>query len=366
MISPFLSLYTLRIGGDEFIVGLVYAVFTLSTLASRIPLARFSTIFGGGVMMVLGHAASAIGVLLYSLSQSPYHLFLGSAVRGLGFSLYHPSALSMTVGEDAVESRRFTGIILTAPPMGMMLGPTFGALMLEKLGFAGLFYAAALVSFLGIAPTWVMAGRGETAKVATDGSPVKKTEQRGGVLNKVVLSVMLVRLGLSYSAATIIVFLPVLLKREMSLGSFEIGALFSVAAFVNMLARPLSGYLSSKMGEAKPIYLAITLMSLAATMLPTSIPPLIWAGIISYGLSMGLFIPSSVLLISRTVPPELRTLSLAYVTAMIDLGSALGSFGSGAIASLMGINAAFASALLIIISTSLVSATLCRKRSPEL
>ena len=364
MISPFLSLYTLHLGGDEFIVGMVYAVFTLSTLSSRIPLARFSHVIGEGAMLELGHITSAVGIILYSLAQSPYYLFLGSAVRGLGFSLYHPSALSMTVDENAVESRRMTGIILTAPPMGMMLGPAFGALMLEKLGFSGLFYVASLVSILGIIPAYLMARNKELIGLVADNNAVRESRRFDRVLNNVVLSVMFVRLSLSYATATIVAFLPVLLEREMGFGKLEIGALFSLAAFANMLARPLSGYLSSKIGEARTIYLGMGFMFAAVMLLLTSIQTVIWVGIIFYGSAMGLFIPSSVLLISRTVPIELRTLSLAYVTTMIDVGSSLGSFGSGAISSAAGISTAFATALLVIVVTTIVSATLYRRQSP--
>ena len=93
----------------------------------------------------------------------------------------------------------------------------------------------------------------------------------------------------------------------------QIGFLFSLAALANTLSRPLSGLLSSKIGEAKTIYVGLTLMALALIALASPLPTAMIMGVMLYGSSMGLFIPSSVILVSRVVPTELRTVSMAYL-----------------------------------------------------
>jgi len=344
MTQPFIGLYALKLGAEPMLVGVIYAAHTFTALVSRMPFAWLSAKVGRERMIMSGLLMSSVGMVTYALSTSPLHMVLGSMLRGIGFSSFHPSALSLSVdsGEEGVNRTKSVSYVLTAPPLGMTIGPALGAAFFAVGGYQVIFLAGAAIAALG-----------STRLLHVYERPSADVQEAGRfreVFSKNMLLIMFSRLVISYAMGAAIAFLPVLASRGLNLHEVEISLLFTLWGMFNFLGRPVSGYLAGRLGESRVIMLSIILLSSGSLLFSFIHPALLWIGMAFSGLGLGLFLPSSVVFVANIVPAGVRTMGLALLTTMMDVGTTLGSFGSGLISSSFGFQEVFGVAAAISIS----------------
>ncbi len=341
MVSPYLSIYAQMLGADLIMVGVIYAVATFTTLVSRIPAARLAGRVGEEVMIGSGLVLTATGMITYALATSPLVLILGSFLRGLGFGIFHPSALTLSVEteEGEVSQPKTVGYVLTAPPIGMTIGPLVGVALISAGSYKLLFITGAVVSLLGALQMLTRKKSNNTTQ-----SPQKP------ILSRRMAYIMFGRFVLSFSAGAFLAFLPLLAVEHMKFSEWEVGLLFMLTGAANVAGRPLSGHMIGKMGAARVAVLSLAMMSVSGALLSIANPALAWVAAALYGLAQGLFIPSSVFYVANIVPAEQRTMGLAYMTSMVDVGSTAGSFGSGIVSDTFGLSSVFMVASLVSVS----------------
>ncbi len=324
MTGPLIGLYAYRLGASPGEIGVIYGIAALTTFLTRLPLASLQSRLGSKFLIRAGVITNSTSLLLYALSPSIPFMFVASGLRGIGFASFHPPALSEAVRLSGNNQR--LGWVMTAPPLGMTLGPLLSSTLLAflrvrlepSLAYSATFMAGAALS--GIAFFAPSGGEDPQGRRPLGMSELSKLMSRDMML------LISSRFLLSYVVGAITAMLPIYLVERSIMSEPEVPLLFAWASIFNVLGRPLSSLLKSPTRGmmASSILITATGILFLAPALPT-----IFSAMALYGLSLGLFIPSSLLAVQSLTEGASLTMGIAVLTLSIDLGSSVGSFGAG-------------------------------------
>jgi len=349
MITPYLGLYVLSLGATTLLVGAAYATNSVVSFLGRLPASSLADRYGNRLFIILGFASNLIGMALYALVPDANVVLLARALQGVALALFHPSVLSYLVRLGIAE-RKSTEVVSytsTGAALGQSLGPALGAALLVTGSFFNVFVSSLAICALGTALALgsVKDERPHSSGMNQNASLLVRSK---AMLNRQFSLTLYSRAAVSYVSGMVTVIIPLLATQELKFSQSGVGLLFTIAAVFNLVARPFSGKLSSRIKEDRVLEMGIILSALAATLYLASFSPIVlWIAMMVYGLGLGIFIPSSILNVDRTVSSESLTLGMGVMTMMIDLGMATGSAISILLLSSQGYNGAFVIAALV-------------------
>lgn len=118
----------------------VSMAFQLVTLGLVLPAGRFGDLFGKRRMFAAGMFISTVGMLLAGLAPGILELILARVVQGVGGALTNAlSAAIVTAAFPRSERGKALGVLMSFAGAGMMLGPSLGGLILDTLGWRWIF-----------------------------------------------------------------------------------------------------------------------------------------------------------------------------------------------------------------------------------
>ncbi len=340
MMAPLIGLYTaVVLGAGPFAVGLVYGALTLTSFVFRVPSAWMSSRLGFRNTMAIGLVSNTSGSIVYGMASTVEHMILGSLLRGVGLAFFFPTALSVIYEKGGGEEGNAKGLgyMLTAPVVGMMLGPLVGAGVLSMAGYQAVFFSAAAISSAGMLS---ILSTGDHAEGVIGGRVT------ASISDKRFLSLLASRFFISYIVGTVSAFLPLMAKIILNYDEPVILLLFSAGALANLSSRVFMGVAAEKLGVHNYILIGSVTLSAAAFLFSLLNNTSTWAGILLYGAGMGVFILGSVYMTGHILPQESRAMGFSLLTLMTDFGNFAGNFISGIVLSFGGFVEVFAVAAL--------------------
>lgn len=341
MTSPIIGIYaTLRLNADPVTVGAVYGAQTVTAFLFRLPSVWLSRKIGLANTMLAGLIAVSVGGIVYTVAASPIHLILGGLVRGLGSGAYFPAVLTYVYSEAGNGGRRTVGLgyMLSAPPLGMILGPALGAAIFSLAGYTASFASAAAIPLAASAVLY---------RYGPANEDLKPSFNLGDVAQRRFAYLLGSRLIVNYVSGTIAAFLPLLAHTSMGLSEQTVFLLFSLAAVFNLSARFMAGPLSARINEDRMLTAGSLLVAASALFMVWPSEIMVWTGMAVYGVGIGYFVISSVAMSGQLLQPAARPLGFALMTSMIDLGNGLGNLVSGLLLSRYGFTTVFATATIL-------------------
>jgi len=319
MLAPILPLYIIQLGGSPFIVGLVLACFAVTSVLVRPLVGHWADRWSEAGVMIAGLLFQGASIVL-CLFPWVGTTMLANGLRGIGWGGLNTGGYSL-LAHIAPESRRgeASGLYSGVQSASSILFPAF-ALWLLHASFGG-FAAAFLVTTVF---SWIAAALG--AVIPRDVT----VRDRAGHYSALVAdwwraifhfieidillpSVMLLWLNLSLPSIT---NFSVLYASE--LGITEFGIFFIIVGTTSLLARPLLGRLSDRIGRDLSIATGFGLQILGLLLMTTASN---LAGMIACGVlyMLGNAIGSSTALalaLERADPlrrgKQMATFSIAY------------------------------------------------------
>lgn len=98
LIGPIYPIFvTNRLDGSLSDVGLLYAIFYLSSAFSKIITGKLSDVYGRHKVFLSGALLGAIATFGYTLASKITHLFILELLNGIAFALERPALLALTV-----------------------------------------------------------------------------------------------------------------------------------------------------------------------------------------------------------------------------------------------------------------------------
>ncbi len=148
-LDPILSPYAKSLGFSTFQISLFFAVFSLVMILMSPLIGRISDGIGRKRVILAGLLASAIALVLYTLSSS-WIVFIGARVLdAMGFMSVGLIAISKL--EDGIDDRQrgaFTGFSESINSVGAILGPLLGGFIADYYTVKMPFFTAAFITLL--------------------------------------------------------------------------------------------------------------------------------------------------------------------------------------------------------------------------
>ena len=349
--SPVLPRFAQDLGATPELIGVIVAASTVTGVVIKLPAGALSDVLGRKRMMLLGCVFFAAPPFLYPFVHSPGALLELRFLHGLATAIFSPVASAFVADLSQRGRGEKLGWFAASGDLGSTLGPLIGGLLL--------FYTASypttylVVGVLGFLPLLIVLRLPEEAPRAIGSaqfwSGIAEVLRSRSVL---VASTLEAALYVGYGA--FLGFFPTY-GREIGLNDAEIALVMGAQLGTTMLAKPLSGRLSDRLGR-KPMILAGLLLSAATLPLIPRFASLWFLFPVSalFGLGVAVVTPSTTALVADLVRAGRMGSAMGVFGTIWDSGEAAGPILAGVlIASLsyppaFGLIAAFMAAVALL------------------
>jgi MFS family permease len=340
-----LPVYIIEIGGTESEVGLIIFAFSTTAVTLRLLVGRAADERGKRFLMIAGALALSVCSGLYAAARSVLSLLALRVVHGVGWATYGTAANAL-VADIAPPERRgeAMGYYGMFSNLSMAIGPALGVFLMKRIGFGGLFLAAAavaLVAFLLGLPIR------EPPRV----SPPAARAQ-GAWIERAALfpSAVLTLAAMSYGA--IVSFLSIYAQKK---GMENPGAFFTVYAVTLLAARGVTGRLSDRLGRAAVIAPGLLLAGVGIGLLAFANSTAAFLVIaVLYGLAFAAMQPALMALVVDRAAPGRRGAAMGMFATAMDLGIGGGSLVWGFVAQQRGYEFMYLAAGAVTLATLVV------------
>lgn len=337
ILQPTLPLYITQLGGTPFIVGLVIAAFGMTSVIARPFIGAWVDRWHGGGVMVSGLCFLAASVLLCFIPWVGATI-LANGMRGIGWAGLNTGGYTMLATNAPVARRgEASGYYGAAQVSGTIFFPAV-ALWIIAAPFGGfqVAFAACLALALAAAAIGALIPRGSLQPVHSIESSEQISWWREIVnvfdRNIVLAAALLFCLQLSLPCLTSFV---VLYAREKAVEHFA--WFYVVSGGTSLLARPLLGRLSDRIGCGRSLLVAFILEISGLLLLPTvSSLPGIMAGGVVYMMGAAIGGSRILALAMEQAPGERRGRAMASFSMAFPLSNGTGAFLNGLVVDLAG------------------------------
>ena len=331
MLAPVLPLYVTQLGGSPLVVGLVLACFAASSVAIRPLVGHWADRWSEAGVMVSGLLFQGVSIFLCFIPVVEGAM-LANGLRGVGWAGLNTGGYTL-LARSAPESRRgeASGLYSGVQGASAILFPAFALWLLHAAfgGFAVVFIATTIFSWVGAALGGIMARH------------VPRVEYRGGVpelsgswwreifhfIERDILLPSLVLFWLNLSLPAITNF-SVLYAGELRVVNF--GLFFIVVGVTSLLARPLLGRLSDRIGRdlSTAAGFGLQLLGLLLMTAVAGLGGMIFCGVL-YMLGNAIGSSTALALAVERADPQRRGKQMATFSVAYPLSYGVGSLLTG-------------------------------------
>ena len=343
--QPVFSLYVTGLGASVVQVGSLYSVMSFIPLVVRIPMSVVAERLGRVRMLVLGLVIKATSLVLYANARSFTQVLVITVYMCLANGSFNQTAMS-TVSDAAPADRQgdAMGRYLTFLGFGMMVGPALCSLLVNVMSYPQLFYLSALFPVAGILLLLFLApevGRRESR--AGDAPEVGAVESLRMIFrNRNVMLLSYCRASFSTAQAIFIALFSIYAVQELGMSESTVALLFTVRGLSNTLSRFPAGRISDSIGRRTPMLVAYGLLVVSFAMIALlDGVVMMGAALALYGLCWGTRAVSEWAFLTDLVEPEIKTMSISYLSSVFGFGSTIGSLAAGFLSTILPFSTVF-------------------------
>jgi MFS transporter, DHA1 family, multidrug resistance protein len=352
MTSPIVSLYGQSFGVSTTLVGIYITSFALGRILVTIPTGRAADRWGRRRLLILGPFIIALALLGQALSSTFVLLTAFRLLQGVGSAVTMSAALLIVADRSPPAERgRNTSLFHFSLLLGLTIAPFFGGLLAQTYGLRAPFYASAALAVLvgpylwwNLPETW-QAPPAQPAPAVEPGQTVAaprrppQSAARELLSNTNFLLVALVGfiifVGRAGARDTI---MPLRGHAVLGLEASDLGLIFTAMAGLNLLAVPLAGLITDRLGRKHAIVLGLAVNGLALIFVGAASSLVwFWVGTLLMGFGKGFAEPSSVVYMTDISPANKLGASYGLYLTLRDLGLLVGPALLGRIADTAGL-----------------------------
>jgi MFS family permease len=367
--NPVLKPFASSLDTPADLLGLVASASTIPGILISLPAASLSDIVGRRKVLLFAAFVFASAPFLYLGVTEWWMLALVRFYHGFATAIFIPVAEASIAELYPAKCGERISLFNSATAVGRAMAPFLGGYILFATGqnFFTLYTAVGIAGVTAfITALFFLAEKKKLQPTQTiEPKPVRKMFSNWMELakNRGILGVSFVQATQYYVFGSVEFFIVGYLQDVVGLDLLSIGIITGSQIVALIIARPLIGRASDKIGRTKPILAGITASCLIVAAIPfTASFPVMLVLIIVYGVSFAAVLSSTSPLISELAPAGLVGASMGFLSTTMDIGQTLGPIISGVIfAATLQYFGLFTSLSLMLAASSIVF-VLTRKR----
>ena len=337
MLTPTFPLYVTHLGGSPFVVGLVLASFAVTSVLLRPLIGYWADHWNEAGVLVSGLLFQGASILL-CLIPVVEATMLANGLRGIAWAGLNTGGYSL-LALTAPRARRgeASGYYSGVQSSATILFPAVALWLIDAPlgGFGAVFVVAAALAVIGAGAGLVLARYAPHAAHAPQpDSPGSWRVEIFSFLERDVLlpSALLFCLNFSVPAATSFL---VLYAREIGIGN--LGWYFVVSGATSLLARPVLGRASDRIGRGRSLAAAFALQVVALSLLVTAsgLTGLLISGVL-YMLGAAIGGSTILALAVERANPQRRGRAMATFSVAFPLSAGVGALLTGGAVEIAG------------------------------
>lgn len=360
--NPVLKPFATSLGTPDELLGIVASASTIPGILVSLPAASLSDIFGRRKLLLLAAFVFASAPFLYLAVSSWWMLALVRFYHGFATAIFMPVAEASIAELYPTKRGERISFFNSATAVGRAIAPFLGGyiLFMTDESFFSLYVSVGIAGFTALVIALLFLAEKRTQTLNQTRMERSPRAMFSGwldlVKNKAVLGVSFVQAIQYYVFGSVEFFLVGYLTDVAGLDILSVGAVTGSQIVALMLARPVLGRVSDKIGRTKPIVAGVVTSCFLVLSFPfTTQFPILLLLSIGYGVSFATVLSSTSPLVVDLVPTSLIGASMGFISTMMDVGQTLGPIISGVIfASSLRYFGLFASLSVLLIFSSFV------------
>ncbi len=324
--NPVLPILAQQIGADKATIGFIAAASTITGILASLPAGLLSDRRGRKPVLILSGIVFFTAPFLYLLVKTPIHLALVRVFHGFATAVFGPVAMA-TIADLSTEKRgERLGYFSSAQLVGRSAAPVLGGLLLTVSVWQNVYVACAIAGGLTLLGILILP---HLPKVKDELPQPTKTEKAANNLFDVIrhrgiLLTSMARAAQYFTFGAIEAFLP-LYALSVGINQAVVGVIFGVQVGMRTLTRPLTGVFSDQKGRKLPIMLGLGIVAISVALF--TLTKTWWVMLIIsifYGIGFSLASGSTSAFVADLAPDVLRGSAMGLMSAIMDIGQALG------------------------------------------
>jgi DHA1 family multidrug resistance protein-like MFS transporter len=356
--SPVLPRFAQDLGATPEVIGLIVAASTITGVVIKLPAGALSDVLGRKRMMLGGCLFFALPPFLYPFVHSAGALLALRFLHGFATAIFSPVASAFVADLSERGRGEKLGWFAAAGDLGSTLGPLLGGLLLFYTASYPMTYLT--VGVLGLLPLLMVLRLPDDEKPRATGSSLgARSDQfwrgiREVVSSRAVVLASTLEAAMYVGYGAFLGFFPIY-GRKIGINDAQIALVMGIQLATTMLAKPLSGKLSDRLGR-KPMILAGLFLCAATLPLIPNVTSLWLLFPVSalFGLGVAIVTPSTTALVADLVKAGQMGSAMGVFGTIWDIGEALGPILAGILIASLGYSPAFA-----LIASLMMAAALC-------
>ena len=349
LVLPFLPFYIRELGISEVTEvkkwsGLIFsAPFFVATFTSSLW-GWLGDRYGRKAMLMRALIGFAVSTLLMAFARTVHQLFVLRLLQG-GVAGFIAATLAIVSTATPRKYMGFAmGVLQTSLTTGAIIGPFFGGLLADQIGYRHIFFITGSLGVLAAILVFFLVHENE--------HPGKSKSAGGWISNYrfvftsptllvIFATSLLIQFAIMSIQPVLSLFVEALWFTTNNLATIA-GAVFAVTGFASLLSAPYWGKKADRLGYKRALF--VTLLGAGITFIPQALARRVYQLIFLrfiHGLFSGGVLPALNTLTTLNVPEERRGGVLGIARSGLLLGSVLGPISGGYLAASLGIRPLF-------------------------
>jgi MFS family permease len=366
--SPVLPRFAQDLGATPEVIGLIVAASTITGVVIKLPAGALSDVLGRKRMMLVGCLFFALPPFLYPFVHSAGALLALRFLHGFATAIFSPVASAFVADLSERGRGEKLGWFAAAGDLGSTLGPLLGGLLLFYMASYPMTYLT--VGVLGLLPLlMVLRLPGDEKPRATGSSLGARSDQfwrgiREVVSSRAVVLASTLEAAMYVGYGAFLGFFPIY-GRKIGINDAQIALVMGIQLATTMLAKPLSGRLSDRIGRKPMILAGLFLCAVTLPLIPnvTSLWLLFPVSAL-FGLGVAIVTPSTTALVADLVKAGQMGSAMGVFGTIWDIGEALGPILAGFLIASLSYLTAFVVIASVMATAALLFAVFVRDPQP--
>ena len=340
IVSPFLPLYSQKMGATGIWVGIIFGIFSVSRVLVMPFTGRLSDRKGRKLFLSIGLVCYAIISVAYIWASSILHLIIIRLLHGVASGMILPIAIA-SIGELSPkgEEGKWMGYANAAFFGGFAVGPLLGGMVADYFGTNTAFLTMASLNMLAFLLILFFLTEGNQEGATT----VFKLSLKEISASRIIRGLFSYRVAYAIGRGTFMTFLAIFGTSILDLSQADVGIVLTTHMILVSVSQPYLGHFADKFSRRAMVVIggSINFMFLALIPVTQSYWQILFLCIIgSFGAAISM--PAAT---AMTVEEGRKGFGMASTMSLLmiamGIGMAVGPTIAGAISDALNINAAF-------------------------